>query len=57
MGRGEIRNPEEKRVMQGRMRALHKMCNGWLKNWGILFQVFHITSLCMGMFSGHDAQW
>ena len=26
--------------MQGRARARHEMLNGWLKNWGILSQVF-----------------
>ncbi len=26
--------------MQGRARARHKTLNGWLKNWGILSQVF-----------------
>ena len=31
--------------MQGRVRARHEMLNEWLKNWGILSQVFrhHIT--------------
>ncbi len=38
-------NPAENRAMQGRVRAHHEMLNGWLKNWGILSQVFrhHIT--------------
>ncbi len=35
-----VGNPAEKWVMQGRMRAHHKMLNGWLKNWGILSQVY-----------------
>jgi hypothetical protein len=26
--------------MLGRVRAHHKMLNGWLKNWGILSQVY-----------------
>jgi hypothetical protein len=26
--------------MQGRVRALDEKLNGWLKNWGILSQVF-----------------
>ncbi len=26
--------------MQGRVRAHHKMLNRWLKNWGILSQVY-----------------
>jgi hypothetical protein len=38
-------NPAENRTMQARVRARHKTLNGWLKNWGILSQVFrhHIT--------------
>jgi hypothetical protein len=35
-----VGNPAEKWAMQGRVRAHHKMLNGWLKNWGILSQVF-----------------
>ncbi len=30
----------EKKTMQGRVRACHKMLDGQLKNWGILSQVF-----------------
>ncbi len=26
--------------MQGRVRARHETLNRWLKNWGILYQVF-----------------
>jgi hypothetical protein len=42
---GNDANPAENRGMQGRVRARHKTLNGWLKNWGILSQVFrhHIT--------------
>jgi hypothetical protein len=31
--------------MQGKVRACHEMLNRWLKNWGILSQVFrhHIS--------------
>jgi hypothetical protein len=38
-------NQAEKQVMQGRVRACHKMLMGRLKNWGILSQVFrhHIS--------------
>ena len=38
-------NPPELKEMQGRVRARHETLNGWLKNWGILSQVFrhHIT--------------
>ncbi len=35
-----VGNPAEKWAMQGRVRARHKMLNGWLKNWGILSQVY-----------------
>ncbi len=35
-----VGNPREKRAMQGRVRARHKMLNRWLKNWGILYQVY-----------------
>jgi hypothetical protein len=34
------RNTAEKWVMQGRVRACHEMLNGWLRNWGILCQVY-----------------
>ncbi len=27
--------------MQGRVKVCHKTLNGWLKNWGILSQVYH----------------
>jgi len=42
---GNDANPVENRAMQGRVRARHETLNGWLKNWGILSQVFchHIT--------------
>ncbi len=33
-------NPAENWGMQGRVRAGHKTLNRWLKNWGILSQVF-----------------
>jgi hypothetical protein len=36
----ECGNPEEKRAMQGRVRLHHKMLNGQLKSWAILYQVF-----------------
>jgi hypothetical protein len=36
-----VGNPAEKWAMQGRVRARHKTLNGWLKNWGILSQVYH----------------
>jgi hypothetical protein len=35
-----VGNPAEKWAMQGRVRACHEMLNGWLKNWGILSQVY-----------------
>jgi hypothetical protein len=35
-----VGNPAEKWVMQGRVRACHKMLNGRLKKWGILSQVY-----------------
>ena len=34
-------NPPKLEAMQGRVRARHETLNGRLKNWGILFQVFH----------------
>jgi hypothetical protein len=34
-------NPVENLKMQGCIRARHKMLNGWLKNWGILSQVYY----------------
>jgi len=37
---GNNTNLAENRGMQGRARARHEMLNGWLKNWGILSQVF-----------------
>ncbi len=38
-------NPAVNLAMQGRARARHETLNGWLKNWGILKQVFchHIS--------------
>ena len=33
-------NPAENRAMQGKARARHETFNGWLKNWGILSQVY-----------------
>jgi hypothetical protein len=38
---GNYANLEEKRAIQGRVRACHNMLNRQLKNWGILSQVFH----------------
>ena len=38
---GNDSNPAENQVMQGRVRARHKMLNGWLKTWGTLSLVFH----------------
>jgi hypothetical protein len=38
---GNNANPAKKWAMQGRVRAFYDMLNGWLKNWGILSQVFH----------------
>jgi hypothetical protein len=35
-----VGTPAEKWAMQGRVRARHEMLNGWLKNWGILSQVY-----------------
>ncbi len=35
-----VGNPAEKWAMQGRVRAHHNALNGWLKNWGILSQVY-----------------
>jgi hypothetical protein len=35
-----VGNPAEKCAMQGRVRAHHETLNGWLKNWGILSQVY-----------------
>ena len=37
---GNDANPAENRAMQGRVRAHHETLNGWLKNWGILSQIF-----------------
>ncbi len=37
---GNDSNPAENRAMQGRVRACHETLNGWLKNWGILSQVY-----------------
>ncbi len=37
---GNDANPAENRGLQGRVRARHETLNGWLKNWGILSQVF-----------------
>ena len=37
---GNDANPAENRGMQGRARARHETLNGWLKNWGILSQVY-----------------
>jgi hypothetical protein len=36
-----VGNTAEKSAMQGRVRAHHETLNGWLKNWGILSQVYH----------------
>jgi hypothetical protein len=41
-----VGNPAEKWAMQERVRVLHKTLNGWLKNRGILSQVYH-----------HDIMW
>ncbi len=38
---GSDANSAENQGIQGRVRARHKMLNGWLKIWGILSQVFH----------------
>jgi hypothetical protein len=35
-----VDNPAEKWVMQGRVRARHEILNGWLRNLGILSQVY-----------------
>ena len=37
---GNNANPAVNQGMQGRVRAHHKTLNRWLKNWGILSQVF-----------------
>jgi len=37
---GNDTNPAENRAMQGRVRARHETLNGWLKNWGVLSQVY-----------------
>jgi hypothetical protein len=37
---GNDANPAENQGMHGRVRARHETLNGWLKNWGILSQVF-----------------
>ena len=34
--------------MQGRVRARHETLNGWLKNWGILSQVFRLHIMMHG---------
>jgi hypothetical protein len=61
---GNNENPAEKRPMQWRVRVHHKMLNGWLKNWGILSQVFHhhisIYGNVLGMRgvdSAHRQEW
>jgi hypothetical protein len=46
-----VGDPAEKWAMQGRVRAHHKMLNGWLNNWGILSQVYRPDSCGMAMFS------
>ena len=41
-------NPPENLAMQGRVWLHHEMLNGWLKNWGILSQVYHHDILYHG---------
>jgi hypothetical protein len=45
---GNVANPAENWAMQGRVRARYKMLNRWLKNWGILSQVFRYHIMMHG---------